>query len=91
MQRVMLGRTGIEVSLLGIGTGTRSWSKTSSQTRNLGLVGLADLLVYAYEQGITFIDTADQYGSHPHIRKALERIPREQVVITTKTIARNAK
>lgn len=90
MQRVLLGNTGIEVSKLCIGTGTLGWGGGSNQTRKLGLKGLADLLVYAYEQGITFIDTADQYGSHPHIREALKRIPREKVVITTKTTARNA-
>jgi aryl-alcohol dehydrogenase-like predicted oxidoreductase len=91
MQRVILGNTGIEVSKLCIGTGTLGWGGGSNQTRKLGLNGLADLLVYAYEQGIAFIDTADQYGSHPHIREALKRIPREKVVITTKTTARNAK
>ncbi|MCX7594677.1 MAG: aldo/keto reductase [Fischerella sp.] len=89
MQRVLLGNTGIEVSKLCIGTGTNAWGHTSRQTRNLGLHGLADLLVYAYEQGITFIDSADSYGTHPHIREALKRIPREKVVITTKTGAKN--
>lgn len=90
MQRVLLGNTGIEVSQLCIGTGTSGWGGSSNQTRKLGFQGLADLLVYAYERGITLIDTADQYGSHPHIREAFKRIPRDQIVIATKTVARTA-
>ncbi|MGK7875568.1 MAG: aldo/keto reductase [Xenococcaceae cyanobacterium] len=89
MQRILLGNTGIEVSKLCIGTGTKAWGGTSRQTRRLGLHGLADLLVYAYEKGITFIDTADKYGSHRHVREALKRIPRKEIVVTTKTFARN--
>ncbi|MDJ0590128.1 MAG: aldo/keto reductase [Pleurocapsa sp. MO_226.B13] len=89
MQRVVLGHTGIEVSKLCFGTGTKAWSNSSNQTRQLGLQGLADLLVYAYEKEITFIDTADKYGSHPHVREALKRIPREKIVITTKTVAQS--
>src|SRR2546430_19512 len=87
MERAILGRTGIEVSALGIGTGTNGWNGRSAQTA-LGHDELVDLLVYAYERGITFWDSADQYGSHPHVRDALRRVPRERVVVTTKTVAR---
>ncbi len=87
MDRVLLGRTGIEVSRLAIGTGTNGWGGRSQQTE-LGFEELADLLCFAYDQGITFWDSADGYGSHPHVKKALERVPREKVVITTKTASR---
>jgi aryl-alcohol dehydrogenase-like predicted oxidoreductase len=90
MERVVLGATGIEVSPLCIGTGTNGWSKQSAQTR-LGHGELVELLVYAYEQGVTFWDSADQYGSHPHVKDALKRAPRERVVVTTKTVARTAE
>lgn len=88
--RVMLGRTGIEVSQLALGTGTDGLSGSSRQTRLLGVTGLADLLVYAHERGVTFIDAADAYGSHPHVREALKRLPREKVVVTTKTVSGTA-
>ncbi len=91
VQRVLLGNSGIKVSKLCIGTGTRAWGKSSKQTRRLGLQGLADLLVYAYHKGITFIDTADKYGSHPHVKEALNRLGREELVVSTKTAARTAK
>ena len=88
MQQVMLGSSGIEVSRLCIGTGTVGWSGSSNQTRKLGTEGLIDLLCYAYDSGVRFWDTADQYGSHPHVREALHRLPRDQVVLTTKTTSR---
>lgn len=89
LPRVTLGRTGIQVSALCIGTGTNGWGGRSSQTA-LGRKGLPDLLEYAFQAGITFWDSADQYGSHPHVRDGLQRVGREHVVITTKTRARTA-
>jgi predicted aldo/keto reductase-like oxidoreductase len=41
----------------------------------------------AYDQGVTFWDSADQYGSHPHLRAALKGVKREKVTILTKTHA----
>lgn len=87
MEKVVLGRTGIEVSRLCIGTGTSGIGGASNQTRKLGHEGLVDLLVYAHSRGITWFDTADQYGTHVHVGEAMRRIGREKVVITTKTIA----
>lgn len=86
MHTVTLGRTGIEVSYLAIGTGTAGWNGSSNQTR-LGFDNCVDLLTYAYEKGVRFFDLADQYGSHPHAGKALKRVGRENVVLTTKTVA----
>jgi aryl-alcohol dehydrogenase-like predicted oxidoreductase len=88
--RVILGNTSIEVSRMAMGAGTSGWNGRSNQTRNLGIRGLSDLLRNGYDNGITFFESADQYGSHPHIREALKKIPREKVVILTKTIASTA-
>ena len=84
---VTLGKTGIKVSRLAIGTGTSGFNYRSNQSVGLGINGLADLLQVAYEQGINFWDSADQYGTHPHLKEALKRVPREKVVILTKTKA----
>jgi 1-deoxyxylulose-5-phosphate synthase len=84
MQIVTLGQSGLRVSRLCIGTGTNGWGGKSNQT-GLGLEGLADLLRYAYDRGVRFWDSADQYGSHPHVRRALRTLDRAQVVVTTKT------
>jgi len=89
--KIKLGNTGITVSRLAMGTGTNGVGKSSNQTRQLGVKGLGDLLHAAYDEGIFFFDTADQYGSHPHVKEALKYVPREKVVIMTKTHATTEK
>jgi aryl-alcohol dehydrogenase-like predicted oxidoreductase len=88
---VKLGNTGIETSRLAMGTGTHGWNGSSNQTRQLGIKGLSDMLQYAYDNGVVFWDSADQYGSHPHLKEALKKIPREKVTILTKTRATTEK
>jgi aryl-alcohol dehydrogenase-like predicted oxidoreductase len=82
---VTLGRTGIRVSRLAQGTGTRGFNKSSNQIRTLGDRGLADLLVAGIDSGLSFWDLADGYGSHPHARLALQTVRRDRVTILTKT------
>lgn len=84
---VMLGKTGIKLSRLAQGTGTVGSRKSSNQTRQLGIQGLADLFRAGVDQGLSFWDTADSYGSHPHVKEALKSVKREKVVIMTKTRA----
>lgn len=84
---VTLGRTGIVVSRLAQGTGTHGFGGSSDQTRGLGVRGLADLLHAGVDEGLRFWDLADGYGSHPHAREALQAVPRDRVVIMTKTRA----
>ena len=83
--RVQLGNTGIEMSRMAMGTGTRGFGGSSNQTRKLGIKGVSDLLRAAYDEGINFWETADQYGSHPHIKEAMKKIEREKLVLLTKT------
>ncbi len=85
--KITLGNTGIQVSRLAIGTGTSGWNQSSNQTRQLGIKGLSDLLKAAYDKGVYFWDSADQYGTHPHLKEALKNVPREKVIILTKTRA----
>ncbi len=84
---VTLGRTGIKVSRLAQGTGTNGVERSSNQIRGLGFQGVADLLRTGVDNGVTFWDVADQYGSHPHVRQALKAVDRDKVVIMTKTRA----
>jgi aryl-alcohol dehydrogenase-like predicted oxidoreductase len=87
MDYIDFGNTGLRVSRLAIGTGTHGWNGRSDQTA-LGLDGLANLLRRAYDAGVNFWDAADAYGSHSHVARALQGLPRDQVVITTKTTAK---
>ena len=81
----------LELSRMALGTGSDGWMGSSNQTRTLGVDGLSDLLVYGHkEHGITCWDTADQYGSHAHVAKALKQVERQDVVVLTKTVATTA-
>ena len=88
MEIVDFGNTGLKVSRLSIGTGTHGYSGRSDQTA-LGVEGLAGLLQQAYDLGVVFWDAADGYGSHPHVARAMQSVPRDHLVITTKTTARS--
>ena len=85
---VTLGKTGIQTSRLAMGTGTVGVAHHSHQTA-LGLKGLSDLLLNGYDHGLRFFDSADSYGSHPHVAEALKHVPRDRVTVLTKTWARD--
>jgi aryl-alcohol dehydrogenase-like predicted oxidoreductase len=87
---VTLGKTGIKTSRLAMGTGTFGFGHTSRQS-SLGMKGLYELLLNGYDRGLRFFDTADAYGSHPHVAAALGRVPRDRVTIMTKTWARDPR
>ncbi len=86
--KVTLGKTGIQVSLVGMGTGSHGSGQASNQTR-LGIAGFRRVVRHALDQGVCFFDVADQYGSHVYLREALKGVPRENYVIQTKTHATN--
>ncbi len=77
---VPLGKTGAAISRIGLGTG----SDAGAVQRALGRDGFQRLLRYAYERGITYIDTADAYETHDLIRTAIQGLPRERLWIQTK-------
>ena len=77
---VPLGRSGIKLSRLGFGTGTNSGKVQQA----LGRKGFNRLLRYAYERGVTYIDTADAYGTHVFVREAIRGIPRDKLFILSK-------
>jgi 1-deoxyxylulose-5-phosphate synthase len=78
-----LGKSGVKVTRLAMGTGTDGWEKSSAQVR-LGKDRFIALARHAYEQGIRFFEGADIYGSHEFMRAALQEMPREQVTVMSK-------
>jgi aryl-alcohol dehydrogenase-like predicted oxidoreductase len=83
MQYTTLGRTGLKVSVAGLGCGGFSrlgQSTGSTEAESIALVRLA------IDSGITFIDTAAQYGTEAIVGKAIAGIPRDSVVIATKSL-----
>ena len=89
MQYTTLGRTGLRVSVAGLGTGGFSrMGLKSGKTED----DAARLVLDAVALGINFIDTAPPYGTEGVVGKALKSIPRNEVVVATKsTVRRNGE
>jgi aryl-alcohol dehydrogenase-like predicted oxidoreductase len=81
MEYATLGRTGLEVSVAGLGCGGFS---------RLGLgIGKSEadaiaLVHEAFSLGVNLFDTAAVYGTEAVLGKALKALPRDRVVIATK-------
>jgi predicted aldo/keto reductase-like oxidoreductase len=80
VDQVTLGQTGIKLSRLGFGTGSNNGH---DQTR-LGKAQFIDLIHYAYDQGITYFDTAQTYATFEWIGDAIKGLPREKLFIQSK-------
>jgi aryl-alcohol dehydrogenase-like predicted oxidoreductase len=81
---VFLGNAGIKVSRLSFGT-----VFMGPQGDKMSPAEGAALLLHAFEQGVYFWDTSDDYGTHQHVAHALRRIPRDQVAVCSKTETQN--
>ena len=87
-----LGNTGLECTYLGIGTGTRGSAPGVTDQTQLPEGEFVNLLEHAYQQGITYFDMADRYGSHSYMRAAMARsIPRDNVMLLSKVWSREPK
>ena len=84
MEYCELGKTGIKVSRLCIGSLT-----VSPMQANLSLEEGSDVLAYAFENGINFTDTAQYYDNYRYIRRAIEKSKKYDTIISTKTYAYN--
>lgn len=89
VDRVTLGATGIVTSRLALGSGTHGFNGSSDQTR-LGMTTFVNQLTYGYGKGLTFFETAADYGAHPFIAEAVRQVGRQNVVVLTKTEAQTA-
>ena len=82
MQKRKLGRSGLEVSAIGLGC----MGISQSYGKPLATADGVKLIRDAFERGITFFDTAEVYGPYKNeevVGEALQPI-RDQVVIATK-------
>ena len=80
---VPLGRTGLRVSRLALGTGYNGYARSSAQTR-LGEGACVDLLRHGYDAGVRFLDMADLYGSHDYVKRSLAGRDRDQFCLLSK-------
>ena len=58
MRQRKFGKSGLTVSEIGMGT----WELGGREWGDIGEKEAVDLLRYAFEKGVTYYDTADQYG-----------------------------
>jgi len=78
--QVALGKTGIKLSRLGMGTGSNSGAVQTA----LGQEGFNRLVRYAYDQGITYFDCAESYKTFNWLGDAIKDLPREKLFIQSK-------
>ncbi|MCF0039699.1 aldo/keto reductase [Dyadobacter fanqingshengii] len=82
MEKRQLGKSGLEVSALGLGCMGLSFGYGPATDKNEGIA----LIRAAFERGVTFFDTAEAYGPFTNeelLGEAIEPF-RDQVVIATK-------
>jgi 1-deoxyxylulose-5-phosphate synthase len=78
--QVTLGNTGIKLSRLGFGTGSDNGHIQTAQ----GGDAFINLIHYAYDRGITYIDTCESYSTFSLIADATKGLPREKLFIQSK-------
>ncbi|MCA8298676.1 aldo/keto reductase [Burkholderia sp. AU30198] len=82
MQKRMLGKSGLEVSSIGLGCMGLSYGYGPATDKASGIA----LIRAAFERGVTFFDTAEAYGPFVNEELVGEAVApfRDQVVIATK-------
>ncbi|HEX4796609.1 MAG TPA: aldo/keto reductase [Humisphaera sp.] len=89
MQKRQLGKSGLEVSALGLGCMGLSYGYGPAADKQQGI----SLIRAAFERGVTFFDTAEAYGPFTNeelVGEALAPV-RDRVVIATKFGFKNGK
>ena len=81
MKKVILGNTGIEVSVAGFGVLPIGPSQLA-----LPVEEGANIIKYALKHGINFIDTAQYYRTYPYISKAMDGENFDDLVICSKSL-----
>lgn len=81
MQSSTLGRTGLSVSVMGLGCGGTSRIGRSTGKSEAEQV---QLVQQALDAGVNFIDTAEAYGTEEVVGKAIQGRDRNAIVISTK-------
>jgi aryl-alcohol dehydrogenase-like predicted oxidoreductase len=81
MDYTTLGRTGLKVTVMGIGCGGPS---RVGQRAGRTEAESVDIVRQALDAGINFIDTSERYGTEEIVGKAIRGIDRGSVVLSTK-------
>lgn len=82
MQYTTLGKTGLKVSVAGLGCGGNSRIGLGKLTEDQSVA----LVREAMDLGVNFLDTAENYETETIVGKAIKGRPRDSVVISTKSL-----
>ena len=85
MEYTTLGRTGLRVSVAGLGCGGNSRVGIGT---GKSMAEAADVIRAALDRGVNYVDTALNYGTEPAVGLALNGRPRDEIVISTKSTIR---
>ena len=88
MDYTTLGKTGLKVSVAGLGCGGNSrigQGSGKSEDESVALVRRA------LDLGVNLLDTAANYKTEGIVGKAIKAVPRDSVVVTTKTAIRKGE
>ena len=82
MERTTLGRTGLQVSVAGLGCdGSSSIGMGKSRKESIAVVRTA------LDLGVNLIDTAARYGTEEIVGEAIAAVPRNSFFISAKARA----
>ena len=87
MEYVTLGKTGLRVSVAGLGCGGNSrlgLGKGKTKAEAIALVR------QALDMGVNLLDTAPVYGTEALVGKAIQAMRRDEVVVSTKALIAHA-
>lgn len=82
MEYTLLGRTGLNVSVAGLGCGGPS--RLGLRNNADSDAGAVSLVRQAIDLGVNFLDTAQSYGTEPVVGKAIAGLARDRLIISTK-------
>jgi len=83
LQSITLGRSGLNTTLLGVGTGISATNRSSFLSRQDASKSIA-LLRHAYDRGFRMFDCADTYGVHGLMAEALKGMERDKITLNSK-------
>ena len=83
LQKIKLGNSGIETTMLGVGTGVHATNRTSFLTKQDTKKSI-EMLKHAYDRGFRYFDCADTYGTHGLVSEAIKGVDREELTIASK-------
>lgn len=77
---VVLGKTGLKLSRLGLGLGSHG----GGVQHGLGKEGFNKLVRYAFDQGIRYFDCAQSYKTFAWLGDAIKDLPRDELFLLSK-------